>query len=123
MSTKRNTHTRSRQTGTHHGKNKKATNRASNYNAAKSLTRGLKQTITQKLHMSQCRATGDETDRWTTRRRPCPAALEGDREHNALPCPAQRPRKAEASRVGTEVPLNQCLGDAVMVRASPRVRA
>ena len=56
-----------------------------------------------KLHMSQRKATGDDANRWMMRRRPCPAALDGDREQRAS-------RSAVASRVGTQVPLNQSLG-------------
>ena len=56
-----------------------------------------------KLHMSQRKAFGDDANRWMMRRRPCPAALDGDREQRSS-------WSAVASRVGTQVPLNQSLG-------------
>ena len=68
----------------------------------------------QESNWRRCRHVDDEAPA-------CPSALDGDREQRALPWPDRLSRNAAASRLGTEVPMNQCLGGAATVRASPMV--
>ena len=52
-----------------------------------------------------------------------PAVFMGDSEQSVPVWPAQRPRNSDAARVCTNVPPIQCRGNAVIVRASPIIRA
>ena len=73
--------------------------------------------------MSQSNATSVDTDKRTTRCPPWPDAFMGGSEQSEPVYPDQRPRNSDVPKVGIEMPRNQCRGDAVIVRASPIVRA